>query len=243
MPGQSSMEDGVPNQEIDWQSWCDQETFEKCRKDEKFPYIAALGRVINAFNFVYSVMTHSIGDNSPAAMRDRLNSYLFGSAIMYEALELVRNMGKAFVGDDLYQNGLRLLLKDDAARTIEHAHLKPARHGAVFHFDAETFKETIDKGLSNECLFISARGQQSRMGIYYSYTDIVAAEILVGFPAGGDKFDSVLADAMAKTRNLATDFANRAEPLIAHHLQRWGFVPKFEPIPDLHASPESPPHD
>jgi hypothetical protein len=71
------------------------------------------------------------------------------------------------------------------------------------------------------------------LGIHYPYADIVAAEILVGLPAGGDKFDSVLADAMAKTRDLATDFANRAEPLIAHHLHRWGFVQRSEPVSDL----------
>ncbi len=220
-------------QEIDWQMACDQPTFEKCRHDEKFAYIVALARAINAFNFVYAAMTRIVTDNSPAAIRDRLNSYLFGSAIMYEALELVRSMGRVFADDDLYQGGLRLLLKEDAARSIEHPHLKPARHGAVFHYDAETFKETIDKGLSNQCLFISARGQRSRLGTHYPYADIVAAEILVGFPAGGDKFDSVLADAMVKTKDLATDFANRAEPLVAHHLRRWGFVPRSEPIPDL----------
>jgi hypothetical protein len=53
------------------------------------------------------------GDNpSPRAARDRLNSYFFGSAIMYEALKLVRAMNQLFSDDEIFQNDLRLMLKD-----------------------------------------------------------------------------------------------------------------------------------
>lgn len=223
-------------QETDWQMACDRETFEKCRKDEKFAYIVALARVVNALTFIRS-MRSSVNDNSPAAMRDRINSYLFGSAIMYEALKLIKDMGRIFSTDDIYQNGLRLILKNENASAVEHPHLKPARHGAVFHFDASTFKETIDKGLSNECLFVSGRGT-TRMGVSYSYADIVSAEILVGFPAGGEEFERVLIYATKATDALVTKFVDDAEPLIAHHLKRWGFVGMNQPVPDLPASPD-----
>jgi hypothetical protein len=83
----------MTGEELDWQFVCDPERFESCRKDDKFVYVVALARVINSFNFVYSAMTRSISDNSPAGMRDRLNSNLFGPAIMYEALELVSKDG------------------------------------------------------------------------------------------------------------------------------------------------------
>ena len=238
MPGELVNGGAVPIQEMDWQMSCDQETFEKCRHDEKFPYIVALGRAVNTITFMHSAMKYPVNDNSPAAKRGRLNSYLFGSAIMYEALGLVRNMGKAFVDDELYQNGLRLILKEDIAKNIESAHLKPARHGAVFHFDADRFKETIDNQPPYECLFVSARGN-SRMGTAYSYSDIVSAEILVGFPAAGDKFEPVFADAVKQASALVTKFADQAEPLIASHLKHWGFVITSQPVPTEPASPEN----
>ncbi|MGA3119064.1 MAG: hypothetical protein ABSF90_32175 [Syntrophobacteraceae bacterium] len=225
-------------QEVDWQMACDRETFEKCRHDEEFPYIVALARAVNTLTFIHSAMKYPVSDNSPAAMRGRLNSYLFGSAIMYEALQLIKNMGRVFVDDELYQNGLRLILKDDIAKNIEHLHLKPARHGAVFHFDVTAFKETIDKALSNQCLFVSARGR-SRMGTSYSYANIVSAEILVGFPAGGRDFERALGNAMQNTSDLVTKFADQAEPLIASHLGRWGFVITSQPVPTVPASPEN----
>ena len=79
-------------------------------------------------------MVDKQGKDDPAAQRDRLNSYLFGSAIIYEALKLVRAMNQPFLDDDDFQSGLRLLLKDRTAQQIERAHLNPARHQAVFHF-------------------------------------------------------------------------------------------------------------
>jgi hypothetical protein len=77
-------------QEIEWHITCDLQTFEKCRKDTKFAYIVTLARAVNALTFVNSVMVEMQDRDDPAAQRNRLNSYLFGSAIMYEALKLVR---------------------------------------------------------------------------------------------------------------------------------------------------------
>jgi hypothetical protein len=82
--------------EQDWRIVCDQSTFDKCRADARFPFVVTLARAVNALNFVNSAMVDKKGRNDPAAMRDRFNSYLFGSAIMYEALRLVRAMKKPF---------------------------------------------------------------------------------------------------------------------------------------------------
>ena len=202
---------------------CDRASFERCRTDPKFPYIVALARAVNALVFARSVMHYLPKDVvTPSAKRDRLNSYLFGSAIMYEVLKLIRDMGRVFRDDDVYQNGLRMLLADPAARQIEQDHLKNVRHNAVFHFDAEVFRETIENGIPNECIFV-AGATQVRAEIHYPYADIVAAEILVGWPAGQDEFMAVLADAASKTDQLVVDFVSRTEDLMSYHLPRWGF--------------------
>jgi hypothetical protein len=212
----------MPTQETDWHITCDAETFEKCRRDNKFTYIVTLARAVNALNFVHSVMIYTQGSDDPASMRNRFNSYLFGSALMYEALKLIRAMNQPFLGDDAFQNGLRLLLKDPTARQIERTHLNPVRHRAVFHFDPETFAETINKATRNESPFISSRGNRRRE-MNYGYADVVAGEILVGLSSDTEEFFSVLGDAMAKTRDLVIKFTDNADRLIAHHLKTWGF--------------------
>ncbi len=218
----------MPPTHNQWQVICDPQTFEICRKDEKFAYIVALARAVNALTFVRSVMSIPKDINTPAAKRDRLNSYLFGSAIMYEVLKLIRAMGKAFQDDDIYQRGLRTLLGDPTARQIEQDHLKTARHGAVFHFDVDAFRETIEKEIPNECLF--AYGQEKkRIDRHYPYSDIVAAEILVGHPAGNGEFALILQDAVIKTDKLVEDFINHTEALILHYLQLWRFGSRNAP--------------
>jgi hypothetical protein len=110
---------GVDYRAMDWQVKCDQATFERCKNDDKFAYIVTLARAVNAVYFVHSAISNLGEDRGPGAMRDRFNSYLFGSAIMYEALELIRKMNQPFSQDEVFQNGLRLLLKDKAAKHIE----------------------------------------------------------------------------------------------------------------------------
>ena len=212
----------MPEEEVSWHMICSQPVFEKCCTDEKFPYLVALARSVNALNFVRSVMNYTQDLETPASKRDRLNSYLFGSAIMYEALILIKTMNKGFRDDPQYQHGLRSLLKDPTAQQIERDHLIPARHKAVFHFDADMFRETIEKGIPNQCLFFSAKGRK-RSELHYSYADLVAAEILVGASSADEDFYKVLEDAMQKTELLVSNFMDHAEKLIGENLAKWGF--------------------
>jgi len=214
-----------------WQVTCSQPAFESCRVDPKFPYIVALARAVNALLFVRSVMNYIPKEIvTPAAKRDRLNSYLFGSAIMYEVLHLIRDMGREFRDDDVYQKGLRSLLADPTAQQIEQDYLKKVRHNAVFHFDVDMFKEKIDNGIPHECLFISSTSKV-RNDLHYPYADIVAAEILTGCPIGREEFPTVLADAAAKTDALVTKFVTYTEGLISELLPRWGFTSNNFPVP------------
>jgi len=212
----------VATSELTWQIKCDQETFEGSRKDEKFAYIVALGRSANALNSMHSFMLLAGEEDTPAASRNRMNSYLFASALLYEILKLIRRMNQTFQDDEVFQNGLRLILKDPTAKQIEKAHLNPVRHGAVFHFDPEIFAETIAKSTCEECLFVHGRGMR-KGDVNYAFADVIAAEILVGFAEDSEEFYAALEDAMKNTRNLVLTFIPAAEALIAHHLKRWGF--------------------
>src|SRR6202161_4339285 len=130
----------------DWFIAPSREAYEKAHQDERFQYVVTLGRAVNALNFVRSLaQLRSLEEDSPAAKRDRMNSYLFGSAIMYEALRLIRRLNQDFASDHLFPSGLRLLLKDKDAQAIEREHLDAVRNQAVFHFIPATFAAAIQK--------------------------------------------------------------------------------------------------
>jgi hypothetical protein len=212
----------MDTQKLEWQVECDRETFDKCVADEKFAHIVALARAVNALRFVHSAMLHSGTGDSPEARCGRLNSYLFGSAIMYECMKLLKAMNKPFVDDPAFQNGLRLFLKDKTAQAIERDHLDPARNWAVFHFLPDRFALVLKATTSEGCLFVEGRGNR-REDLYYSFADVVAAKIVAGIAEETEEFFAVLGEAMASTRGLVDRFTDQAEQLISHHLTQWGF--------------------
>lgn len=212
----------MSNEILDWRIECDRATFEKAKLDPKFPLIVALARAENALHFVNAAMLHAGEDDAPENSRDRLNSFFFASAIMYEAIKLIRAMARPFKGDDLFKKGLLTILRDPVAQKIEQDHLNPARNHAVFHFLPETFADTINSATVDTCTFIMCRGELKK-NLHYSYADVVTAEILVGFAADTEAFYDVLGKAMAGTRDLVTRFTNYADHLIAQRTKDWGF--------------------
>lgn len=213
-----------------WKISCDRTTFEACRSDDKFPFIVALA-AMNALNFAHSPFLHAGERNTPDAQRDRLNSYFFASAILYEVLVLIQKMHKAFQNDEIFQNGLRLLAKGTVAEKLKSNNLDPVRNGAVFHFLPERFAETLEKATCDECPFIEAEGNANK-SVYYPFADVITAEMLVGFASDDEVFDAALADSMTKTREMLLKFALAAETLIIARLKGWGFR--------LDAKPENP---
>jgi hypothetical protein len=64
----------------------------KCVIDPKFAYVVALSRVLNALNSAHSLMMSAEGRDTPAALRDRMNSIFLVSGFLYEAINLIRAM-------------------------------------------------------------------------------------------------------------------------------------------------------
>jgi hypothetical protein len=207
--------------------------FIKCRTDKKFAYIVALARAVNALNSAHSLMMSSGRRNDPAAIRDRMNSYFFVSAILYETLKLIRKMSNVYGKDKSFQDSLQIVLKDKTAQALEQMHLKAARRDAVFHFLPDRFAKAIEKTPMTECVFASILGQR-KDSIHYTFADLIAAEIGVG-----SRIDNsvVVNDMMEKTLNLVKQFINHSENFIAEQLNGWG----FQVLPFLPASPKNPP--
>ena len=221
-----------------WKITCDNAIFEASRKDERFPFIVALARAMNALNFAHSPTLYAGDRETPDARRDRLNSYFLVSAILYEVLKLVETMHKVFKDDPEFQNGLRLVAKDKGAETFKQDNLDPLRNGAVFHFLPGKFAETLNKATCNECSFIEAEGMANKC-VYYPFADVITAEMLVGVASDDEVFDKALIEAMQKTRDLVLKLTLTTETLIIARLKGWGF--RLDSAPEEPVSPESPP--
>jgi hypothetical protein len=201
----------------------------KCRGDKKFAYVVALARAVNALNSAHSLMAGTTGKNTPAAIRDRMNSYFFVSAILYEVLKLIRKMSAVYRNDKSFQDSLQIVLKDKTAQTLEQMHLKAARRDAVFHYLPDRFAEAIAKTPMTECVFASILGQK-KGSVHYLFADLIAAEIGVGTRIDNS---AVVNDMMENTLKLVTQFIDHSENFIADQLNGWG----FELLPFLPGAP------
>ena len=210
----------IPEEE--WEITCDKETFAKVRKEVKFPYIVALARAVNALNTVHSILLLSPPEETPERVRNGMNSYFFASALVYEGLSLIRKMTKPFANDNDFRNGLHALLRDPTAQKIEQSHLNPARNHAIFHFLPDEFEKAISKAIDDRYVFVAAIGKKKK-DLHYSYSDVLAAEILVGMPADNPEFWIKFEKAAKETQKLIVKFAIDAEGLIGNYLKAWGF--------------------
>ncbi len=66
---------------------------------------------MNALNSAHSLMMSTTGKDTPAAIRDRMNSYFFVSGILCEALKLIRAMNTVFAGDKSFESNYALSSK------------------------------------------------------------------------------------------------------------------------------------
>jgi hypothetical protein len=192
----------------------------KCVTDPKFAYVVALARAVNALNAAHSLMMSTEGRDTPAALRNRMNSYFFVSGVLYESLRLIRAMSKVFGGDKSFETSLRLILKDTSGQTLEQMHLKSVRHGGVFHFLPDRFANALAKTGMTECVFASSTVEEKRGDIHYTFADYIAAEMMVGTRLDDNV---VVTQMMEKTLNLVKQFVEHSENFIADQLNGWGF--------------------
>ena len=197
----------------------------KCVIDPKFAYVVALSRVLNALNSAHSLMMSAEGRDTPAALRDRMNSIFLVSGFLYEAIKLIRAMTKIFGGDQSFETNLRLILKDPSGQKLEQMHLRSVRDGSVFHFLPDRFADVIAKTPMTECVFATILGPQ-KGGIHYAFADIIAAEMMAG-----KRIDDavVVNNMMEQTLALVTGFIEHSESFIEDQLIGWGFEVRSSP--------------
>jgi hypothetical protein len=205
--------------DVDWGYTCDADTFEVCRHDEKFRFLMALARCLNAMTFIQGTGFEE-GD-APKNQRDDMNKYFFLLAILYEGLDLVDKMHQAFKDDQTFQNGLGTVSKGATATRIKKNQLKPLRRGAVFHFDPKVFAPK-EKTFESNCTFISARGTE-HSDVWYEFADTVTAMMLSGSVTTLEEFSANFGRVFEETAKLADSFFDGAAVLIRANLEAWGF--------------------
>lgn len=205
----------------DWRIQCDTVVFERVKGEASFQQILALSRAVNSLQFVVSAFDAQ--NISSTAQRSRINSFLFGSAILFEGLLLVQKMNQHFGHNQIFKKGLHTLLKDPVALRLQKHHMGPARNSAVFHYEPREFGRMVESASVDVCEFMVGRGTSASEG-YFPFADVLATQLLMGRADAGEEFYEHLGSVMGETRDLGVRFIEFSHKLILRCLSDWRFI-------------------
>jgi hypothetical protein len=203
-----------------WEVVCDRGTFEFQKLEPAFRSVVALSRVVNALRFSASALIDVEGDNSPAAVRQRINSFLYSGALLFEAFELVERTSNFLAKYSKYQATLGVLLADEKVADVRNK-LAPLRNRGVFHFDQSFIPKRVSVELDGWCRFGQGRGLSAGAS-YYDLSDRALLEACVGGPAEEFKvrYDVLVRD----TTTILIKFVDGADRLIESALLENGWI-------------------
>src|ERR1035438_2154136 len=205
----------------DWRIECDSAVFERIKGEASFQQILPLSRAVNSLQFVASAFDAQ--NISSTAQRSRINSFLFGPAILSDLLLLVEKMNQNFGSNEVFSRGLHTLLRDPVARALRKSYMGPARNFAVFHYDPVEFGRIVKSAGVDKCEFMVGRGTSASEG-YFPFADVLATQLLMGGANADEKFYERLGSVMGETRDLGVRFIEFSHKLILKCLSDWKFV-------------------
>lgn len=212
-----------------WEVVCSKEEFEKFKNDERFLAILNLSRIVNALLFCQISALETGKTDTPSAKRQRINSFFYGSAVLYEGLRFANTLGKYFRNLESFRRGFEPLLKDKSVKKFKEAELNLMRNKFIFHFDNVVAQKALKSTESDSNIF--AIGYGERLGqIYYTLADEAAIHFILNDKQSAQDaqfdqdFECHSKQLIQRITNLMTKFTEAADQLIGEVIKQMGWT-------------------
>lgn len=208
-----------------WDISCTKDIFDTLRTDEKFLDLLTLARLLNALRFCQQSVIDVRNSDRPSASRQRVNSFLFASSVLFEGFKLAGKLGEYFRDFESYRNGFEVLLKDRKIKNLRAKELKKIRNKVVFHFERGVLTEVLKDFDPQNYRFVSSFGRTSGE-LHYGLADVAVMKYLFQQQPGeteealNKRFLALLED----ITELMGKFTEAAELLIAEALVPMGWT-------------------
>src|SRR6266550_4461162 len=202
-----------------WQVSCTPEQFLALRTQPDFQQLVALARWANAYRTIAAAIPKR-AKTTPAGHRQKRNTILFISALLYEGWELVKRMRQHYRTYDSWKKGFGPILKDGRFVRLVENRLGPLRSQTVFHFfEAETARRLAEHEPDGPVVFVTAQDNDG-LEVSYDLADIIATRTLCGDPAPESALElfSLAEDIGALLTQLAPLFFKATDELIVEAL-------------------------
>ena len=212
-----------------YQISCSKDKFNILREDERFLGLLTLARFINALRYFQKSAIGAKGTNDLVAARSVLNSFWYGSSVLYEGFLLVEKLRKVFKDVESFKSGFGTFLRDHQVQSFRKTVLKRMRNKFGFHFDAGVVKESLKNFELAEYKFASGVGNASGEMCFVLADEIVLNYLLS--PAMGESDESLkqrYRKILEDTIEIMGKFTDSAERLMGDVLTNMDFTVKVD---------------
>lgn len=208
--------------EGEWEIICSREQFEKFKEKDGFGALLTLGRIANALRFLQLAYPRD-GDDTPSARRQRLNSFMFMAAVLYEAIKYANTVGRRFAGTEAFDATLGELLADDDVKALRRGILRHLRNKITFHFEDQIIGKALDVLDFPNRRFVTGVGKRAG-DTYFDLADEVAAHsILIADDEKELMPFEELAGLMQQTAEISRRFLDSTDSFITEELISMGW--------------------
>ena len=206
-----------------WEISCTADQFKTIRHDDDFKKILALSRILNSILATQTpVLALANAIDTPETLRQRLYSFMYLGALLYEGLIFSERLRSTFHKNTVYENGLGKLLKDPEVTALRKDLLKTIRHKMMFHFHHDVIQESLET--FNEPSYVFAKGVGSSFKeVYFQLADQATLHYLLGKPSTQEEFLSKFQELIERVSQLSLAFTTASSELITEVIERLGF--------------------
>lgn len=208
-----------------WDIVCSKRQFDKLKSDERFLALLRLARFVNALMFCHRPVINAGNMDTPDATRQRINSFVFASSVLYEGFRVAEQLGKHFRQLDSFKNGFANLMRDRNAQNLKNTILKRMRDKFVFHFDKDVATEALEGFELPHYKFATGKGKVFGQ-MYFCLADEVVMNFLLQLKdeESDDELKLRFQNITQDITQLMVKFLEAAEKLIAEALIQMGWV-------------------
>jgi len=201
----------------------DAETWARMRREPQFIELMRLARVANSLTLAYPPIFIPHSDQSPRARRTRFAGLFYSAALMKEALDTARSLGKWFRDKRQYREGVGSILADPKVQAFESDIADKIRDELVFHFDREAMAVGLARLPGEETIIGSFPATGPEIGeTHFDIADEAVLAYLFGDVPSSDEYLARIAQFMDDNTDLLTRFLAGAHRLIAIGLVDYG---------------------
>ncbi len=206
----------------DWRIRVPAERMQALKTDEGFRHLLVLGRLMNSLRLLEITYLDAASSDKPAGSRQRIGAFLFMGSVLLEGLRLLSRIGRSFHKLRSWQERIVPILRSPVFVKLREA-LRPVRNQAVFHFDLDSFQDSIARCDLEEVVLVAGHGR--RLGdVYFPLSDLMAINVLTGPCATAADQETRFKELLTETKDLLVALADAGEGVITEYCRMMGFA-------------------